>query len=100
MRTTLDIDDEVLLAAKEIARRSGDTAGRVLSALARQALTQTTSATRGVNEPAAFYGQLNSIVIRVSAQKVELLVYGPSAVSQDGRSLRASDHSIHEVEPR
>lgn len=56
MRTTLDIDDEVLLAAKEIARRSGDTAGRVLSALARQALTQTTSATRGVREPAAFYG--------------------------------------------
>ncbi|MTD46405.1 antitoxin [Conexibacter sp. W3-3-2] len=39
MRTTLDIDDDVLLAAKERARRDGTTAGRVLSELARQSLT-------------------------------------------------------------
>jgi hypothetical protein len=38
MRTTLDIDDDVLQAAKEIAQRQGSTAGRVLSALARKGL--------------------------------------------------------------
>jgi hypothetical protein len=55
MRTTLDIDDEVLDAAKEIARRTGDTAGRVLSELARRALTQTV-VTLGAREPKAVYG--------------------------------------------
>lgn len=39
MRTTLDLDDDVLASAKEIARREGKTAGQVLSELARQALT-------------------------------------------------------------
>jgi hypothetical protein len=39
MRTTLAIDDDVLLAVKERARRENRTAGEVLSDLARQALT-------------------------------------------------------------
>ena len=39
MRTTLDIDDDVLEAAKSLARQTDRTAGAVLSALARQALT-------------------------------------------------------------
>lgn len=39
MRTTLDIDDDVLAAAKELARKQGNTAGEVISALARRALT-------------------------------------------------------------
>jgi hypothetical protein len=38
MRTTLDIDDDVLEAAKEIAARRASTAGKVLSDLARKAL--------------------------------------------------------------
>jgi hypothetical protein len=38
MRTTLDIDDDVLQAAKEIAANRETTAGRVLSELARKAL--------------------------------------------------------------
>lgn len=38
MRTTLDIDDEVLRAAKELAAQRGITAGKALSDLARQAL--------------------------------------------------------------
>jgi len=38
MRTTLEIDDDVLHAAKEIAANRGTTAGRVLSELARKAL--------------------------------------------------------------
>jgi hypothetical protein len=40
MRTTLDIDDDVLQAAKELARREHKTAGRILSDLARRGLTQ------------------------------------------------------------
>jgi hypothetical protein len=57
MRTTLDIDDAVLGAVKELARRQGKTAGEVLSALARQALTRA-APTRAdeVREPPAIYG--------------------------------------------
>jgi hypothetical protein len=40
MRTTLDIDDDILQAAKELARAENKTAGQVLSELARKALTQ------------------------------------------------------------
>ena len=39
MRTTLDIEDDVLQAAKELAQREGGTAGRVISALARRGLS-------------------------------------------------------------
>ena len=38
MRTTLEIDDDVLLAAKELAEAQRSTAGKVLSDLARKAL--------------------------------------------------------------
>jgi hypothetical protein len=38
VRTTLDIDEDVLETAKELATRRGTTAGRVLSDLARSAL--------------------------------------------------------------
>ncbi|MEP6483360.1 MAG: hypothetical protein ABJB01_02840 [Rudaea sp.] len=55
MRTTLDIDSEILEAVKEIARRTGSTAGSVLSELARRALTQTV-AVLGVREPRTTYG--------------------------------------------
>ncbi|MBT8402594.1 MAG: ribbon-helix-helix domain-containing protein [Gemmatimonadetes bacterium] len=40
MRTTLNLDDDVLRAVKEIARLRGSTAGEVLSALAREALAR------------------------------------------------------------
>ena len=40
MRTTLDLEEDVLLAAKEIARQRGVTIGKVLSDLARQAMTR------------------------------------------------------------
>ena len=39
MRTTLDIADDVLQAAKERARREKKTAGEIISELARRALT-------------------------------------------------------------
>lgn len=38
MRTTLDLDDDVLEIAKQLAQQRGKTAGQVLSELARQAL--------------------------------------------------------------
>lgn len=38
MRTTLSIDDDVLMAAKALAARQHKTLGEVISALARQAL--------------------------------------------------------------
>jgi hypothetical protein len=41
MRTTLDIDDDVLLAAKELAAARKKTAGKVISELAREAIRGT-----------------------------------------------------------
>jgi hypothetical protein len=38
MRTTLDIDEDVLRAAKELAAARKSTAGKILSELARRAL--------------------------------------------------------------
>ena len=38
MRTTLDIDDDLLAAAKELSRQQGRSAGQVVSALLRRAL--------------------------------------------------------------
>lgn len=43
MRTTLDVDDDVLQAAKELAAIRGITAGKMLSELARKALTAPSS---------------------------------------------------------
>lgn len=45
MRTTLDLEMDVLLAIKEVARQRGTTMGKVLSDLARQALTRQVVAT-------------------------------------------------------
>lgn len=39
MRTTLDIDDDLLAAAKEIARRERKSTGKVVSELMRKGLT-------------------------------------------------------------
>lgn len=39
MRTTLDIEADVLQAAKDLARQRGVSIGRVISDLARQSLT-------------------------------------------------------------
>ena len=55
MRTTLDIDDDVLEAAKERARRERTTAGKVISDLARNALTAPPR-TPAAREPKTRYG--------------------------------------------
>lgn len=61
MRTTLDIADDVLFAAKEIARREKKSLGQVISELARRAFGQ--PPTEGpppgrhpVSDPLAAYG--------------------------------------------
>jgi len=56
MRTTLDIDDDVLHAAKERARREQKTAGQVVSELLRQALTAPAVLGGRVAEPSPLYG--------------------------------------------
>ncbi|CAN5303232.1 ribbon-helix-helix domain-containing protein [soil metagenome] len=50
MRTTLTIDDDVLAAARERARREGRTVGAVLSDLARASLTGATAPPTGDTE--------------------------------------------------
>ncbi|MBL8311952.1 MAG: CopG family transcriptional regulator [Burkholderiales bacterium] len=57
MRTTLDIDDDVLSASKELAKAAGKTAGQIISELARKALTQPLAALPlTVDEPKPVYG--------------------------------------------
>jgi hypothetical protein len=53
MRTTLDLDDDVLAAVRERARREKRSAGAVLSELARRSLTGSTA---GAERPAARHG--------------------------------------------
>ena len=55
MRTTLDIADDVLQAAKERARRERKTAGEIISELARSALNAPSGSMRA-QEPKARYG--------------------------------------------
>jgi len=56
MRTTLDIDEDVLLATKAIAQRERVSAGQVVSRLLRQAMTQGSSPDLSVKDAAAHYG--------------------------------------------
>jgi len=53
MRTTLDIDDDVLAAAKELASAQGKTTGTVISDLARRAL-----ATPAVSAPPEYRNKI------------------------------------------
>ena len=55
MRTTLDIDDDVLQAAKDLARREKKTAGAVISELVRKALGAS-PVNLTAKEPKALYG--------------------------------------------
>ena len=55
MRTTLNIDEDVLLAAKNLAHIKKKSVGAVISELARLALTPSTKAPER-NDPEGFYG--------------------------------------------
>lgn len=60
MRTTLDIEDDVLFAAKAIAQQEKKSLGQVISELARRAFAQpaqgVTNPGHAVAEPLAVYG--------------------------------------------
>ena len=66
MRTTLDLDDDVLAAAKAIARRERRTAGEVVSDLARR-----------------------SLIVQRSSSEVEFLGFTP--LPQRGRTVTNDD---------
>ncbi len=70
MRTTLDIADDVLFAAKEMARHEKKSLGQVISDLARRAFSQT--ATQGKSN-LPFSGQIEVDAPHVSER---LAVYG------------------------
>lgn len=55
MRTTLDIDDDILAAARDLAKAEGKTMGEIISDLARKALTTPSFDAFGLAEaPASF----------------------------------------------
>jgi hypothetical protein len=54
MRTTLDIDDDVLMAGKALTKAANKTACKIISDLVRKAMTATP--TYVVEAPKAFYG--------------------------------------------
>ena len=59
MRATLDIDDDILSASKELAKAAGKTAGQIISELARKALIAPSAATHHrVEQARAVYGIL------------------------------------------
>jgi hypothetical protein len=55
MRTTLDIDDDILQAAKELSRRQKKTTGKMISDLARKGLSHSNLAPTG-SAKAVFLG--------------------------------------------
>ena len=62
MRTTLSIEDDVLYAAKSLARREGRTLGEVISDLARRALqTPAPDATATGHARSALDDQLSAL---------------------------------------
>ena len=73
MRTTVDIADDVLLAAKEFARRDKSSIGAVLSHLARQSL---------LGRPAA-PAQAGATAERLAALGIQPLPRGNAIVSNE-----------------
>lgn len=51
MRTTLDIDDDVLTAAKELGKRMKKSAGSIISELARESLVRPSASTAKESRP-------------------------------------------------
>ena len=56
MRTTLDIDEDVLLATKELAKRERKTAGKLMSDLMREALKNRATGSTTDGPSREFYG--------------------------------------------
>ena len=56
MRITLNIDDDVLIAVKELARRESRSLGDVVSRLLRQSMTRSVADNSAGSEPEAEFG--------------------------------------------
>jgi hypothetical protein len=78
MRTTLDIEDDVLQAAKELAQREGSTAGQVISKLARRGLTTSTPKT------AKAFVMRNGVPVFPSRGEVVTLEHVRELMDQEG----------------
>ncbi len=55
MRTTLDIDDDILAAARDLAKAEGKTMGEIISDLARRGLTAPSYGISGLEEAGATF---------------------------------------------
>lgn len=69
MRTTLDIDDDVLMAVREIAAREGRTAGKVLSEFSRRGILAG-DLPQSTPEPSQPYALKNGIPVLPSRGEV------------------------------
>lgn len=78
MRTTLDIEDDVLQAAKELARREGGTAGQAISALARRGLAASSGGKPGRR------GQRGGVPLLPSRGEVVTLEHVQQLLDQEG----------------
>ena len=78
MRTTLDIEDDVLQAAKELAQREGRTAGQVISALARKGLSR---ADKSIRKPRRSRG---GVPLLPSRGEVVTLEHVQNLMDQEG----------------
>jgi hypothetical protein len=75
MRTTLDIDDDVLQAAKEFARAEGKTAGKVVSDYARKGMSGTPGTeTRRMVLKDGFYVLTGRRGVVVTKEQVDRLI--------------------------
>ncbi len=79
MRTTLDIEDDVLQAAKELAEREGSTAGKVLSSLARKGLL-----TPDDNRPAQKFTFRNGVPVFPSSGEIVTLEKVRKIMDEEG----------------
>jgi hypothetical protein len=71
VRTTLDIEDDVLQAAKELAQREGTTIGETLSKLARKGLTGATgSEPRVIRNGVPVLPQRDEVITLEHIQKI------------------------------
>jgi len=81
MRTTLDIDDDVLAAAKSLAKAANTTAGRIISDTMRRAIQN------GLAEPRPLTGEQKGKLKVAEPQAV----YGFKALTSSGQHIVTPD---------
>ena len=79
MRTTLDIEDDVLMAAKELGRHQRRSVGQVISSLARQALQG-----RAGSKKTEKFVMKNGIPVRPSRGEIITLEHVQKIMDEEG----------------